>query len=72
MCRSCRESQKKELTNFLFGKVTRPKNDYYSLFTRVVNGTYIFVLVYVDDLLITGEDKEGIVDIEEDLHYFYH
>jgi len=33
-----------------------------------VNGLYTFVLVYVDDLLITGSDHSTIATIKTDLH----
>ena len=29
---------------------------------------YIFLLVYIDDLLITGNDHQGILTIKQDLH----
>jgi len=50
-----------ELTKFLVGHgFVQSKSDY-SLFSKVVNDRYIFLLVYVDDLLITGNDHQGIL-----------
>jgi len=36
------------------------KNDY-SLFTRHTQGKSLFVLVYVDELLVSGDDEHGII-----------
>ena len=57
-----------ELTKFLI-KVgfTQSKSDY-SLFIRTVKGKHTFILVYVDDLLISGDDAYGIVQIKHALH----
>jgi len=32
---------------------------------------YIFILVYVDDLLITGNDLDGIAQLKQALHSVY-
>ena len=43
------------------------KSDY-SLFTRTNQGLLICILVYVDDLLITGNDVLGITHLKQALH----
>ena len=43
------------------------KNDY-SLFTHCSNGKYTFVLVYVDDLLLTGDDTSCLSHLKAQLH----
>jgi len=59
------------LTKFLLGKgFLQSKNDY-SLFSKHHGGKQVFILVYVDDLLITGNDLEGIAKIKHDLHSAY-
>ena len=37
----------------------------YSLFTYIHNQTSIFVLVYVDDIIITGNNDDVISDIKQ-------
>ena len=49
---------------------TRSKSDY-SLFSKVCHGLFIFILVYVDDLLITGDDAMGILHVKQALHAAY-
>jgi len=57
-----------ELTKFLIQQgFTQFKNDY-SLFTKVSKGLCTFILVYVDDLLITGDDAQSIAHIKASLH----
>ncbi|CAN7110381.1 unnamed protein product [Brassica rapa subsp. narinosa] len=53
-----------------------------SLFTRIVNGSYTYILIYVDDIIVTGNDKQVIDQVLHtfadrfsikdpvDLHYF--
>ena len=60
-----------ELTTFLTGKgFVQSKSDY-SLFTWHHNDHYIFILVYVDDLLITGNTLDGISQLKQSLHSAY-
>jgi len=57
-----------ELTKFLIDLgFTQSKQDY-SLFTRSDEGKFLVVLVYVDDILITGSDGGGIVSVKAALH----
>jgi len=57
-----------ELTRFLLSKgFLQSKNDH-SLFSKHHNGKQVFLLVYVDDLLIIGDDVEGIAAITQALH----
>jgi len=57
-----------ELTKFLQSQdFVQSKSDY-SLFTRDKMGLMICTLVYVDDLLITGDDVLGITQLKQDLH----
>jgi len=60
-----------ELTKFLTGKgFVQSKSDY-SLFSWHHSDHYIFVLVYVDDLLITGNTLDGIAQLKQSLHSAY-
>ena len=60
-----------ELTKFLQSKgFVQSKSDY-SLFSRNTTGLLTFVLVYVDDLLITGSDVLGIKQLKQDLHHAF-
>ena len=57
-----------ELTKFLIGKGFKQSKNDYSLFTRVKSDKVIFISVYVDDLLITGNDADGIITTKATLH----
>ena len=57
-----------EMTKFLLSKGFHQFKSDYSLFTRQHQGTYIFILVYVDDLLRTGDDSSGISALKDSLH----
>ena len=57
-----------ELTKFLVSKGFKQSKSDYSLFTKRVNGLYTFIPVYVDDLLISGDDQSSIAAIKSDLH----
>ncbi|XP_049386270.1 uncharacterized mitochondrial protein AtMg00810-like, partial [Solanum stenotomum] len=46
---------------------TQSKNDY-SLFTKTANNKLVLVLVYVDDLLVTGSDLQEINRAKLELH----
>ena len=60
-----------ELTKFLTGKgFVQSKSDY-SLFSWHNGDHCIFVLVYVDDLLVTGNDVDGIAQLKQSLHSAY-
>jgi len=57
-----------EMTKFLINHgFTQSKSDY-SLFNRHTPAGFVFVLVYVDDLLITGNDALGITALKSHLH----
>lgn len=57
-----------ELTKFLLSKgFVQSKSDY-SLFSRGSPGHLIHILVYVDDLLVTGDDKAIIIQLKAQLH----
>ena len=57
-----------ELSKFLFTQgFTQSKSDY-SLFIKVSQGLCTFILVYVDDLLITGDGIQSISHIKAQLH----
>ncbi|XP_070040726.1 uncharacterized mitochondrial protein AtMg00810-like [Nicotiana tomentosiformis] len=43
------------------------KHDY-SLFSKITNGKFVLILVYIDDLLITGNDQEEINASKAALH----
>jgi len=45
-----------------------PSKSDYSLFTKVSEGHFTFILVYVDDLLITGDNVHSITEIKAKLH----
>ena len=57
-----------ELTKFLLKHGFRQSKSDYSLFTHVSQGCSIFILVYVDDLLIIGDDAQSIAHIKQALH----
>ena len=57
-----------ELTKFLTDKGFKQCKSDDSLFTKLVNSKVLFILVYVDDLLITGNDVDSIVAIKKVLH----
>jgi len=57
-----------ELTKFLTRHGFHQSKSDYSLFTKVSGGLCTFILVYVDDLLITGDDSQNIVQIKSLLH----
>lgn len=56
------------ITKFLLSKGFMQSKSDYSLFTRVLHGKSIHILVYVDDLLISGDDKAEIVQLKAQLH----
>ena len=43
------------------------KSDY-SLFTKETGGKYVHLLVYVDDLLVSGDDIASIAQLKQALH----
>lgn len=51
---------------------TQSKQDY-SLFTKGIlgSGSFLAVLVYVDDVLITEEAEQSILDLKRKLHYTF-
>ena len=57
-----------KLTKFLVSKGFKQSRSDYSLFTKKMNGLYTFVLVYVDDLLISGDDQSSVAAIKSHLH----
>lgn len=44
----------------------------YSLFSCIKNGLTLHVLVYVDDLIITGDDSGVIANFKQYLHRCFH
>ncbi|KAL2893587.1 Retrovirus-related Pol polyprotein from transposon TNT 1-94 [Bienertia sinuspersici] len=56
-----------ELKHFLLHKGFKQCKRDYSLFCRFENGKYTIVLVYVDDLLISGDDEEYISFLKQSL-----
>ena len=56
------------MTKFLLKQGFSQSKSDYSLFTKVSKGLYTFILVYVEDLLITGDDTQSIVQIKAKLH----
>jgi len=60
-----------ELCRFLTSHgYTQSKSDY-SLFTKVSNGLRSYIVVYVDDLLIAGDDIAVIAFVKQALHATY-
>ena len=57
-----------ELTKFLLQQGFSQSKSDYSLFTKVFKGRFTFILVYVDDLLITGDDDQSIAHVKAKLH----
>ena len=63
----------KEFTQFLTNNgFLQSKNDY-SLFTKgeLQSSTFLAVLIYVDDVLITGEDEKVIKNLKDKLHHAF-
>ncbi|KAL2900721.1 Retrovirus-related Pol polyprotein from transposon TNT 1-94 [Bienertia sinuspersici] len=58
----------KQLTKYLIGLGFVQSYQDYSLFTRTLEHEFIAVLVYVDDILITGSSSDQINSIKEGLH----
>ena len=57
-----------ELTKFLLQQGFLQSKSDYSLFTKASAGHFTFILVYVDDLLIAGDDDHSIAAIKAKLH----
>jgi len=57
-----------ELTKFLLKQGFCQSKSDYSLFSKVSQGLCTFILVYVDDLLITGDDVLTITQLKARLH----
>jgi len=57
-----------ELTKLLLSQGFYQSKSDYSLFFKVSQGLCTFILVYVDDLLITGDDVSSITQIKAKLH----
>ena len=58
----------KELTTFLISQGFVQSKQDYSLFTRGSGVTFLVVLVYVDDVLITREATADIIPLKQALH----
>jgi len=56
------------MTKFLIQHGFSQSKSDYSLFTKHTHGVFVFVLVHVDDLLITGNDSLGISALKSRLH----
>ena len=50
---------------------SQSKHDY-ALFSRQQGEAFISLIVYVDDILITGNDKKAITEFKEYLHSTFH
>jgi len=57
-----------ELKKFLMKEGFTQSKSGYSLFTRVSHGLSTFILVCVDDLLVTRDDIQGIAQVKANLH----
>jgi len=57
-----------ELTKFLVSQGFKQSKSDYSLFSKECHGKYTYILVYVDDLLVFGDDEDGIIMIKQALH----
>lgn len=58
----------KELSKFLISLgFTQSKQDY-SLFTRDLHGEFVIILVYVDDMVLTGTSQSQIDIVKQELH----
>lgn len=53
--------------SLVYGGSNQPKHDY-SVFARERNGKIIILIVYLDDVLITEGDKEGISELKRFLN----
>ncbi|XP_020255452.1 uncharacterized protein LOC109832512 [Asparagus officinalis] len=49
-----------------------PSKADYSLFSKFTKAGCIHVLVYVDDIIVTGDDSNGIIAIKRSLHSSFH
>ncbi|KAL9413753.1 hypothetical protein AB3S75_027454 [Citrus x aurantiifolia] len=56
-----------KLSNKLLGAGYRQSKADYSLFTKVVNNSFTVILVYVDDIIIAGDDTIEIQKLKERL-----
>lgn len=54
----------KELSKFLFNLGFVQSKQDYSLFTRDLDGEFVVILVYVDDMVLTGTSSSQISDIK--------
>lgn len=57
----------KKLTKFLIKQGFQQSKRNYSLFTRGKDSSFIVLLVYVDDVIITSNDTQGIVKLKQDI-----
>ena len=57
-----------KLSNALVQKGFQKSVHDYSLFTKKTAGSFIIVAVYVDDVLVTGNNQQEICDLKEFLH----
>ena len=57
----------KELSKFLLGLGFVQSKQDYSLFTRTLDGEFIIILVYVDDMVLTGTNQSQIDQIKRAL-----
>lgn len=56
------------MTKFLASKDFQQSKSDYSLFTKEHAGKYTYILVYVNDLLVSSDDGDSIAMIKKDLH----
>jgi len=57
-----------ELFKFLVSEGFKQSKSDYSLFSQECHGKYAHILVYIDDLLVSGDDENGITMIKQALH----
>jgi len=58
-----------KLSSFLLSmRYTQSMNDDHSLFINSSEGSFTTLLVYVDDIILTGDDKEEIAGIKQALN----
>jgi hypothetical protein len=57
-----------KFSNVLFAVGFSQSKADYSLFTRDINGTFVVILVYVDDILVTNSDITAVQELKSIFH----